>query len=129
MRKLFYIVGLLMTSQIRHDNNEKNVKSIILLCIALLQYKTVSSSFLSSLSCSIFTFRLTLTKKVQSATLVQKGRTSTKFNQVRSASMKTNKNLTNQTPTTRMVIKTKGEFTQYPFFVRFCPFFYVFASS
>ena len=22
----------------------------------------------------------------------------------------------------------KGEFTQYPFFVRFCPFFYVFAS-
>ena len=24
--------------------------------------------------------------------------------------------------------KTKGEFTQYPFFVRFRPFFYVFAS-
>ena len=23
---------------------------------------------------------------------------------------------------------TKGEFTQYPFFVRFCPFFYIFAS-
>ena len=24
--------------------------------------------------------------------------------------------------------ESKGEFTQYPFFVRFCPFFYVFAS-
>ena len=33
------------------------------------------------------------------------GRSSTKFNPMQSASMKTNKNLTNRTPTTRIVIK------------------------
>ena len=40
VRALFYIVSLLMISQMRHDDNEKNVKSIIVQCTTTAQNRT-----------------------------------------------------------------------------------------
>ena len=61
VRKLLYTAGMLMTSQIRHDDNEKHPESIVQ-CTTTVQ--TVSFSLLSSLSCSISSFRLIFTKGV-----------------------------------------------------------------
>ena len=44
VRTLFYIVSLLMMSQMRHDNNEKNVESIIVQCTTTVQNRIIFSS-------------------------------------------------------------------------------------
>ena len=41
VRKLFYIVCLLMTSQIRHDNNEKNVDGILVQCTTTVKNRLI----------------------------------------------------------------------------------------
>ena len=62
----------LITSQMRHDNNEKHVESIVQ--CTTIQYKTVSSSLLSYLSFYIFSFRLIFTKEVRWATSAKRSR-------------------------------------------------------
>ena len=44
VRTLFYIVSLLMMSQMRLDNNEKNVESIIVQCTTTVQNRIIFSS-------------------------------------------------------------------------------------
>ena len=101
VRKLLYIVRQLITSQTRHDNNEKHEESIVQ--CTTIQYKTVSSSLTSAFISSLSDRYL---QRKCGGLQVQKGRASTKFDPVRSASMKTNRNLMNQTPTTRIVTVT-----------------------
>ena len=72
VRKLLYIVRQIITSQTRHDNNEKHVESIVQ--CTTIQYKTVSSSLLSYLSFYIFSFRLIFTKEVRRATSAKRSR-------------------------------------------------------
>ena len=71
VQKLLYIVRQLITSQTRHDDNEKHVESIVQ--CTTIQYKTVSSSLLSYLSFYI-SFRLIFTKEVRWATSAKRSR-------------------------------------------------------
>ena len=83
-----------MTSQMRHDNNEKHVASIGQ-CTATIQNCFIFSSLLPQLLYPLFQIDIYKKGAVGYNLQVQKGRASTKFDPVRSAPVKTNRSLTN----------------------------------
>ena len=64
---------LLMTSQMRHHNNEKHVESIVQ-CTTTIQNRFIFSSFLPQLLYLLFQINIYSTKEVQWATRAKRSR-------------------------------------------------------